>query len=73
MGDERPGQRYGRTTGSAVLTPPTGLPVVANPDNRGSAAAHRTASQAALGACLCGHGEQLVVVSHECGLPDPGG
>ena len=29
MGDDRPGpQRTGRTTGSSVLTPPTGLPVV---------------------------------------------
>ena len=34
MGDDRPEpQRTGRTTGSSVLTPPTGLPVV--PDDPG--------------------------------------
>ena len=35
MGDDRPEpQRTGRTTGSSVLTPPTGLPVV--PDDAGA-------------------------------------
>ncbi len=65
MGDDRPEpRRIGRTTGSSVLTPPTGLPVV--PVDAGSLVERRRAgspvppadtdTDTGSGSCLCGHG-----------------
>ena len=59
MGDDRPEpRRTGRTTGSSVLTPPTGVPVV--PVDAGALLEPPPAQPAPVvssaGVCLCGHG-----------------
>jgi hypothetical protein len=66
MGDDRgqrpgPGDRpaRGRATGSSVLTPPTGLPVV--PDDARALVDVPSAPvppQAAVAPCVCGHGTE---------------
>jgi len=67
MGDDRPEpRRTGRTTGSSVLTPPTGVPVV--PDDPAAlltspsvgpapvASSSSSTIDPSAGVCLCGHG-----------------
>jgi hypothetical protein len=65
MGDDRLKRpRSGHTTGSSVLTPPTGVPTV--PD----------ATEAPAGACLCGHEQRAHEhwrPGSECGVCGPRG
>ena len=64
MGDDRPEpRRTGRTTGSSVLTPPTGVPVVPDdavallePPSVEPPSVEPAPVVSSAGVCLCGHG-----------------
>ena len=71
MGDDRlKPPRSGHTTGSSVLTPPTGVPAVPG-DARSF-----PVEQAPAGFCLCGHeprAHEHWRPGSECGVCGPGG